>query len=115
MMARRGVVVLAFLLAACAAVVREPGPPPPRPGDPVLTWKRETADRAGTILYARNDTTLALIATFRLFDCVNVDHPCGELPPRALEPGVVVEVITVREVNANRDHAFNFSFTARPQ
>ena len=112
---RRGVVVLAFLLAACAAVVREPGPPPPRPGEPVHTWKRESADRAGTVLYARNDTTLTLMATFRLFDCVNVDHPCGELPARALEPGVVVEVITVRQVNPRRDHTFNFSFTARPQ
>jgi hypothetical protein len=115
MMARRGVVVLALLLAACAAVVREPGPPPPRPGEPIRTWKRETADRAGTILFARNDTTMALIATFRLFDCVNVDQPCGELPARTLEPGVVVEVITVRQVNPRLDHTFNFSYTARPQ
>jgi hypothetical protein len=55
------------------------------------------------------------MATFRLFDCVNVDHPCGELPARTLEPGVVVEVVTVRQVNPRRDHTFNFSFTARPQ
>jgi hypothetical protein len=96
-------------------VVREPGPPPPRPGSPILTWKRETADRSGTVLYARNDTTFALVATFRLFDCVNVDQPCAELPARALEPGTVVEVITLRPVDVYRDHAFNFSFTARPQ
>jgi hypothetical protein len=68
------------------------------------------------VLYVRNDTTFTVVATFRLFDCVNVDHACGEITPgRALEPGIVVEIATLRPVDVFRDHTFNFSFTARPQ
>lgn len=108
--------ILAVALAAgCAALLKEPGPPPARPGEPVMAWKRETPDREGTVVFARNDTTVTLVATFRLFDCVNVNHPCGDLPPRPLEPGVIVELITLRPVDLQKDYTFNYAYTARPQ
>ena len=115
-MSPRLVVFVAVLAAACAGAMREQAPPPPRTGEPVAVWKRPTVDGEATVLLARNDTTLTVVATFRLFDCVNVDHPCGDVTPgRTLEPGVVVEIATLRPVDVFKDHAFNFSFTARPQ
>jgi hypothetical protein len=111
----RVVTVVAVLVAGCAAALREQGPPPPRPGEPVAVWRRESEDRTAMVIYARNDTTLTLTATFRLFDCLNVEHACGELPPRTLEPGVVVDVIALKPANPYQDYSFNYSFTARPQ
>jgi hypothetical protein len=115
-MSPRLVVFVAVLAAACAGAMRGPAPPLPRPGEPIAAWKRPTADGEATVLYARNDTTFAIVATFHLFACVNIDHPCGDITPgRTLEPGVIVEIDTLRPVDVFKDHTFNFSFTARPQ
>lgn len=113
-MKSRIVLMSALVAAACAGAMLE-GPPPARPGEPVAAWKRDTEDREATVLYARNDTNFVVVATFRLFDCVNIQHACGDLQPRTLEPGVIVVVDTLRPVDVQKDHSFNFSFTARPQ
>jgi hypothetical protein len=63
----------ALLAVACAGAMME-GPPRPRPGEPIAAWKRETEDREASVLYARNDTTFSVVATFRLLNCVNVQH-----------------------------------------
>jgi hypothetical protein len=112
---RVGVLLVVVAASACAALKNaEPPAPRPRPGVPIQLWKREARDYSATTLLARNDTTVSLIASFKIFDCVNIKEDCSTIAPTdTLQPGEVFTVATLSRLDAMREYSFNYSFAAR--
>lgn len=109
----RLVILCAVAAAACSAM-RVVTVPPKLPGTPVPMWTLELDNQSGTVLYARNDSTVVLDIRFRLHGCTNVRNACAEYANwQTVQPAQVVVVDTIRPVELSQPYTFNWAYAMR--